>query len=93
MTFQRGHARPQGSGRKRGQGNKLTDEVKKLAQEHSENAIKRLSEIMAQNDDLRAAALAANSMLDRAYGKPQGSPQDAADTKIKIVITGDDAKL
>ena len=45
-------------------------EVVKLARQLSVRAMERLSELM-ESEDERVAAVAANSILDRAYGKPE----------------------
>jgi len=51
---------------------KLEGEVRELAQKHSKRAILRLVELM-ESDNEKVAALAANSVLDRAFGKPAQS--------------------
>lgn len=51
---------------------KLEGEVRKLAQKHSKRAIQRLVELM-ESENEKVAALAANSVLDRAFGKPAQS--------------------
>jgi len=45
-------------------------EVNKLARQFSVRAIERLGELM-ESEDERVAVVAANSILDRAYGKPE----------------------
>lgn len=44
-------------------------ELRSLAQKHCPRAIQRLSEIM-ESDNEKAAAFAANALLDRGFGKP-----------------------
>jgi hypothetical protein len=67
--------KPKGSaktgGRKRGTPNRLSLSVKELALPHGEAAIETLASLMrdaAQAPETRVRA--ANSLLDRAYGKP-----------------------
>lgn len=66
----RGGARP-GAGRKRGQPNKLTADVKALASQYGAQAIEALADIATGGDQPAAARVAAaNALLDRGYGKP-----------------------
>ena len=48
---------------------KLDIEVRALARQHTVRAIARLAEIM-ESDNEKAAAFAANALLDRGHGKP-----------------------
>lgn len=50
---------------------KYEKEARKLAQEYGVEAVERLLSIMRQNKDISAARLAANDILDRAFGKPK----------------------
>jgi hypothetical protein len=45
-------------------------EVEELAKAQGPAAIRRLTEIMTQTEDLKVAKAAADSLLDRGYGKP-----------------------
>lgn len=66
-----------GKGRPKGAVNKLTKDVRALAQQYGEQAIEALAEIMediAQPGACRVSA--AKELLDRAYGK---SPQPITD--------------
>lgn len=69
MPFQKGHPRPAGAGRKRGQPNKATADIKKLAQEHGPDAIKTLVRMMTKAKTEATRVAAAKELLDRAYGK------------------------
>lgn len=74
MGIGRGGARP-GAGRKAGVKNRLTSKVKatlsELAGQHTEAAINTLVEVMQNKKETGAARVsAANSILDRAHGKP-----------------------
>lgn len=91
MTFRPGHEKT--GGRKKGSVNKLTEEVRKLAKKFGPAAIDRLNEIMTQSEDERAAVAAAKELLERAYGRASQVEGAGDAAKVKIVITGDDAKL
>lgn len=65
---QNGGARA-GAGRKPGSPNKITAEVKILAQQYGEEAILCLANIMRLGDTSAARVAAAKEILDRAYGK------------------------
>ncbi len=60
-----------GSGRVKGTPNKSTAEVKALASQYSEEALRVLASIMRNTyADERARIAAAKELLDRAHGKP-----------------------
>lgn len=60
-----------GAGRPAGVPNKVTASVKEAAQEHTEDAVATLAEIMGDKTQPAAARVsAANAILDRGYGKP-----------------------
>lgn len=68
-----GGARP-GAGRKKGVRNKVTADVKAIAQQYGQEAITALVEIAISSDAPAAARVsAANALLDRGYGKPAQS--------------------
>jgi hypothetical protein len=58
------------AGRKKGSPNKVTAEIKKIAQEHGPDALKELLRIMKNGTSEQARIAAAKEVLDRAYGKP-----------------------
>jgi hypothetical protein len=70
-TSARGPGRPFEKGRSGNPGGrpKLEGEIRKLAQKHGPNALKRLVELMKSSNE-RVAVAAAQAVLDRAYGKP-----------------------
>ena len=71
----------EGAGRPKGAKNKATLELKGLAQQHTEDALKTLVEIMlSAESSAQARVAAANSVLDRGFGKPHQS--------IEAEITG-----
>ena len=59
-----------------------SQEVRELAQEHTTAAIKKLVEIMEKGESEQAQLMAANSLLDRGWGKPTqplaGDPEGSA---------------
>jgi len=70
-TSKRGGKRP-GAGRKKGVINKTTAELKELAGQYTEAAVKTLAEVMNDPDAPAAARItAADRILDRAHGKPR----------------------
>jgi hypothetical protein len=58
-------------------------EVVKIAREYSEHAIRRLGELL-ESEDERVAAVAAQALLDRAWGKPREIPDDAAKSELDL---------
>lgn len=67
---------PRTGGRKPGTPNKVTADVRALAQKYGEKAVEALAKIMTDNEQPAAARVsAAKELLDRAYGK---SPQPIA---------------
>jgi hypothetical protein len=67
-TGKKGGPRPN-SGRKKGSPNKVTAEVRSLAQQYGEQAVKMLAEMMVNGESEAARIAAAKEILDRAYGK------------------------
>ncbi|HHH7389271.1 TPA: hypothetical protein ACP2SZ_005362, partial [Escherichia coli] len=64
----------EGAGRPKGRRNKVTADIKEIAQSFGEEAITQLVEIMRDGDAPHAARVAATKeILDRGYGKPQQS--------------------
>lgn len=67
----------------------LAEATRRLAREHAPDAMQRVIDLMRSPDD-RVALAAANSVLDRALGKPTHSewtPQDTQPGGQKLVIT------
>jgi hypothetical protein len=70
MKTKRGGKRP-GAGRKAGTPNKATRELKEIAREHTEAAIKTLVAVMEDTEAPPAARVAAaDKLLDRGHGRP-----------------------
>lgn len=60
-----------GAGRKPGVLSEAKKEISSIAKEHAESALQTLVSIAQSSDEAAAARVsAANSILDRAYGKP-----------------------
>ena len=80
MAFQKGHAKV--GGRKKGEPNKATADVKALAGKHGPEAIAEAVRIMKNSDSDQARMAAVREILDRAYGKATqlvaGDPEGAA---------------
>jgi len=64
-----GGKRP-GAGRKPGAVSKAKRELAEMAKEHAEQALAVLAEIMAKGESDAARVSAANSILDRGFGRP-----------------------
>lgn len=64
----RGGKRP-GAGRPAGAPNKITADIKALAQVHAETAIRELATILTTAENAQARIAAAKELLDRGYGK------------------------
>lgn len=71
---------PKTGGRRRGTPNKTTADIRALAQEFGEAALRKLVEVMNHADSPPQAKIsAANALLDRGYGKPSElvEPEDS----------------
>jgi hypothetical protein len=68
-SFKKGTAKPEGSGRKKGQPNKVVTDVRELAQGYGPEAIATLVDLMRDADFETVRVAAAKELLDRAYGK------------------------
>lgn len=79
MAFTKGK-----SGNPRGRP-KVDFEVRDAARLHGEEAIKKLVELMRGDDD-RVAQAAANSLLDRGYGKPAQAVQVSGDSDNPLSV-------
>lgn len=87
MAFQKGQSGNPG-GRP-----KENDEVKQLAREHGPAAIARLV-VWMHSDNAKASVSAANSLLDRGYGKPvQAVTGEGGEGPVQIIIKGADSNL
>jgi hypothetical protein len=59
------------AGRPKGALNKATKDIKALAAKHTPEALSTLVSVMTKGESERARVAAANSLLDRAYGRPK----------------------
>jgi hypothetical protein len=55
----------------------------KLARQAAPDAVRRLIELMDSEDE-RVAAVAANSILDRAFGKPKAMEEGKSDMEMRL---------
>lgn len=66
---------------------KAPTEIKSLARAHTETALKTLAGIMEQPDAPPAARVAAaNSLLDRGWGKPVQAISNDEGAPLKLVV-------
>jgi len=66
---------------------KTPTDIRSLARSHTETALKTLAGIMEQADAPPAARVAAaNSLLDRGWGKPVQAIANDGDTPLKLVV-------
>lgn len=81
----KGGKRP-GSGRKVGSPNKVTSEIRALAGEHADEAIRTLVDLMSRNETPAAARIsAAKELLERGYGKSGNFATLALDTPLSEI--------
>lgn len=72
----KGSPKPLGSGRQKGTPNKVGKEAREIAAKYTPKAFQTLAKLL-DSDDGKVAALAAQQILDRAFGKPV-SPSEIA---------------
>lgn len=65
-----GYPKPPGSGRKPGTPNRITKEIRAVAQKHGAKAVRELVKLMTKSDDATIRLRAAQELLDRGYGRP-----------------------
>jgi hypothetical protein len=89
-----GGKRP-GAGRKPGAVNKTTLELREAAQKHGPEMLEELARLAKTAESEAARVAAANSILDRAYGKPKQSVEHMGSDggPIQVTIAGDDTAL
>lgn len=76
--------RREGAGRPKGSLNKATASIRDAAQAYTDEALQTLATVMREGDSAAARVAAANSILDRAFGKPKQSMDVEADVKTAI---------
>jgi len=74
----------EGAGRPKGAVNKATADIREAAQQYSDEALAVLAEVMKTGDSAASRVAAANSILDRAHGKPRQSVEVEADVTTRI---------
>jgi hypothetical protein len=79
----RGGAR-ENAGRKKGSPNKITAEIKYIAQEHGEKAIGILVDLMYNANSDTTKVMAAKEILDRAYGKSTQYQEISGELEFKL---------
>jgi hypothetical protein len=62
--------RREGAGRKKGVPNKATAEIREAARQYSDQAVKRLAQLMTKAESEAAQVAACKEILDRAWGRP-----------------------
>ena len=75
----------EGSGRPHGAVNKVTASIREAAQEYSAQALQVLVTVATTSESDAAKVAAANSILDRAHGKPTQTMD--IDANVKAAIT------
>jgi len=96
---QHGGKRP-GAGRKPGKVSKAKRELSEMAKEYAPEALTTLRDIMCDKEEPAAARVsAANTILDRGYGKapqaltgPDGGPVQHEIRRVEIVAADGDCK-
>lgn len=103
----RGGKRP-GAGRPAGVPNKITADIKVLAQVHAEDAIRELAAILKSSPNDQARIAAAKELLDRGYGKSTqhaevtgkdgaplipGNPNEMTDEQLAAIAAGGGAAI
>jgi hypothetical protein len=87
-------------GRQKGTPNKITADVRALAQEYGEDAIRELATILTTSENHSARISAAKELLDRGYGKSMqaveltgadGGPLETI-TRVELVALDDDSQ-
>lgn len=78
-----------GKGRPKGSMNKATADIKAAAQVYTQDALETLAQIMKAGESEAARVAAANSILDRGFGKPRQSMDLDAQADVNIeIVTG-----
>lgn len=82
----RGGARP-GAGRPKGALNTATKDIRALAQDYGAQAIATLVELMLEGENQTVRKSAADSILDRGFGRPGQHIEVDADVKSDVMVT------
>jgi len=84
---------PRTGGRQKGTPNKVTSDVKALAQQYAPAALKELGRLCTEAGDEKARVSAIKEILDRAYGKSPQAITGEGGGPVQIVINGVEAQL
>jgi hypothetical protein len=85
MAAQRGGKR-EGAGRKPGSRNKVTADIKELAQSYGQDGLEVLVKIMRDKDAPHAARVAAvKEIFDRGYGKAKQEMEHTGGLNLNVV--------
>ena len=76
--------RREGAGRPKGSLNKATADIRDAAQVYTQEALDTLAEVMRNGDSAAARVAAANSILDRGFGKPRQAMEVEADVTANV---------
>jgi hypothetical protein len=78
-------------GRVKGTPNKATAEIRQIAGRYGQEAVAMLVRLMRTAEDPKVKAMAANSLLDRAYGKPAQMITGDPEQPLAATLDGIDA--
>jgi hypothetical protein len=82
--------RREGAGRKPGVVNQVTKDIREMAREHAVTALNTLVEIMINGEKTSDRKDAANSLLDRGFGRPGQHIELDADVRQDVLVTAID---
>lgn len=75
----------EGAGRPKGAVNRATADIREAAQVYSDQALQVLVKVATEGESEAARVAAANSILDRAHGKPKQSVD--VDANVQAAVT------
>lgn len=73
-------------GRPKGSVNKVTADIRAAAQAYTDDALATLAQIMKAGESEAARVAAANSILDRGFGKPRQAMDVDAQVKTDVTV-------
>ena len=73
-------------GRPKGSVNKATADIRAAAQAYTDDALATLAQIMKAGESEAARVAAANSILDRGFGKPRQAMDVDAQVKTDVTV-------
>lgn len=88
MAWPKGKPRPAGAGRKKGEPNKSTAEIKALAHQYCPQAVQTLVSIMTSSESEANRIAAAKELMDRGIGKSvqtvEHSGPEGGDIRMRV---------